>query len=498
METATVTFPDGRTATVSGPTREAVMARIEAIRNPEPSISEPVQNLNAQSLNAETAEGPPRTELNPIESGIRSVGRVATSLGTKAAAGLTGIATAVRGGPGGLTPGSINRSAEAVRDVEAAGDRLFAAESPQQIEADTRLSEGIESVAKPVKTVLSAVPFAIGGSEEREEFMDVPLGDYLGELAQDNGASPLVATFAEISPDLAALAVGAGGASKIKSAINKPKLPTVEGLRTEYKSLLKVVDDSGVAITNDAFETAAIKMIEEMSQKGVRSKLTPKTQSSLDEIVKEVESGNPLTLKKAEEIRRIIKQGQKSIEGSDAATSTILLQKWDKFIETVAPKNLSGPAGVAPDEIRQFIKSARGIWTRVKKTETVESAIDAAQLTAKRNFSASGLENALRSEFAKIARKKGFKKLWTAEEQQFIRAVAEGTNFRNAMRLLGKAAPTGIVSGGIGAGVGFQIAGPAGAIAVPTVGILGRLAARRGTKKAAIAAREAAVRGPKK
>jgi len=42
------------------------------------------------------------------------------------------------------------------------------------------------------------------------------------------------------------------------------------------------------------------------------------------------------------------------------------------------------------------------------------------------------------------------------------------------MRFIGKFAPRGVVSFGVGAGTGAATMGPAGAIAVPTVGMVGQ------------------------
>ena len=114
-----------------------------------------------------------------------------------------------------------------------------------------------------------------------------------------------------------------------------------------------------------------------------------------------------------------------------------------------------------------------------------------ARLESPGTFSGAGVENALRREFKKLAKSNDFR-LFNKEEQQAILGVVNGGPVSNAMRFLGKFAPTGVVSGALGpalgSSIGFGAAGPiglAGAAVIPSIGIAGRVAATKATESAA-------------
>ena len=75
-----------------------------------------------------------------------------------------------------------------------------------------------------------------------------------------------------------------------------------------------------------------------------------------------------------------------------------------------------------------------------------------------------------------------------------IRKVANGGPVDNLFRWIGKAAPTGIVSGGLAGGAGYLAGGPIGAAAVLGAGAAGRGLATKMTIGNANRASEA-VRG---
>jgi hypothetical protein len=157
----------------------------------------------------------------------------------------------------------------------------------------------------------------------------------------------------------------------------------------------------------------------------------------------------------------------------------ILRDKIDDFVESGSDVSVTDKAGI------DALKEARDYWSRAKKGEVVEDAIKNAE------SSRSGFENGLRIEFDKLRRSKKFR-MFSKDEQRAIEDVVKGGPVSNTLRLIGKGAVRGIVSGGIGAGlpgaIGYSAAGGAGlagALIIPTVGEVGRFAATRATKSAA-------------
>lgn len=419
------------------------------------------------------------------------------NIGTAAVAGIGGLAEinierAKTAFPGTRDPDFTGAAAGRVKKIQQAGAELFAPRSATGQAAAEDIAGGVEAVGTAVKYPLSAVPFALGGSEERQEFMEVPMGNYLGEVAEDFGASPLWATVAHMVPDLAMTAAGLGTAGKIKAAGKAPKVkpPTIDELKAQSTVFYKAVDDSGMTIADNSLKTAHNNIVKAAESQGLRKKLTPKTHAALEDIATDVRAGS-LTLSKAEELRRVIKQAQAATDTADAAMATRVLRKWDDFIENLKPRDITGGG---PEAI-QYLKSARNLWSRSRKTEIVEELIDRAGTRAGQ-FTGSGFENALRTEFRQLALNRKNIKMFTKKEQAAIKNVASGHPLDNAFRTIGKLAPTGVVSLGIGSGIGFAAGGPTGAVALPLVGSISRKLAEAHTLKRAKQASEVMRRGP--
>lgn len=151
----------------------------------------------------------------------------------------------------------------------------------------------------------------------------------------------------------------------------------------------------------------------------------------------------------------------------------------DDFVDSLGADDvLSGN----PEQAAQALNSARKFWRDASVARSIEKEIELAGNRAGQ-FSGSGFENALRTQFRQLHARiiKGHERGFSPEEIAAIKKVVDGGTFENVSRFIGKLAPTGVVSGGIGAGGGFALFGPAGAVGVPAVGLLGRHLATRAT-----------------
>jgi len=139
-----------------------------------------------------------------------------------------------------------------------------------------------------------------------------------------------------------------------------------------------------------------------------------------------------------------------------------MLEQFDNFVEPLAP---------------QF-KEANALYARAKRGDMIQEAIDLAGSRAGQ-FSGSGFENALRTEFRALERKiiKGQIKGLTPDQVNAISRVARGGAVENILRGIGKAAPTGVVSAGMAGGMPFLIGNALGGPVVGAAAGLGTLAA---------------------
>ncbi len=164
----------------------------------------------------------------------------------------------------------------------------------------------------------------------------------------------------------------------------------------------------------------------------------------------------------------------------------------DDFLDTLGPSDVV--TGDAEAGVKELVE-ARANWAKMRKGEEIDGLIQRAGIRAGQ-FSGSGYENALRTEFRSMALNTKKMRRYSKEEQDAIKKVSMGGPVENGLRLLGKLAPTGVVSGGIGTGIGYAIGGPVGAVAVPAAGAASRVGATAMTSRNANLASELMRRGP--
>ena len=169
-------------------------------------------------------------------------------------------------------------------------------------------------------------------------------------------------------------------------------------------------------------------------------------------------------------LRRIGRGAASSIDANESRIGNIIIDKLDDFVENAQPSQLAKGSSEA---VRALV-DARELWKRAKKTEIIDELVASADLRSEVNFSQSGMEQALRRKLVNLADNPKKLRAFSKEEQELIKSTAKGGSVQNALRLFGKLAPTGVVSGGVSVGGGALIGGTSGAIVVPVIGSLAR------------------------
>lgn len=311
---------------------------------------------------------------------------------------------------------------------------------------------------------------------------------YLGEKTTDVTGSPALGAAVKTAGDIAPAVVGARSfsrpAPKPKGTYApKPEAPTTKELGAAAAEAYKRADESGIAMKAESFQKMKDGLLTELKDEGIDPTLHPKATAAMKRVV---EKEGPITLQEAETLRRVASDAMDTLEKSDARQAGKIVDAIDDYIDNLTDSDLvSGDVTQAAS-----LKEARGLYTRKRKAEDIE------RLMARAELSPSGVENGLRIEFRSLAKNDRKFRRYTKEEQEAIRRVAEGGKTENALRLIGKLAPTGIVSGGLSSGAGLVALGPAGAVLVPTVGMAGRMGAKAMTRKNAERAAMIMRRGP--
>lgn len=309
---------------------------------------------------------------------------------------------------------------------------------------------------------------AMGGSGGVAKALATPM---TGDIVYGAGYG---ATQAE-DPVYGALA-GAGGAllgNKVGGAIAKElpglvgmgnairqvdeAVPTIPQLKEEADQLYTAARASGTQIDPQA--TADI-------QQGVRTMLAgegrvlPDGSLSLEAFPKvkdavkllDAYAGQPMTPAQSDAVRKALSDAANSIDASEARLGTKILKDFDAAVQPFVP-------GFA---------DARAVASRYLNAEDINEAIRLADPRSAQ-YSQSGLENALRTEFRALDRNavRGTGRYGDLVTDA-IEDVSRGTPVSNAARWFGKFAPRGPVSTGASAGlpflVGNALGGPAAGI----------------------------------
>ena len=218
---------------------------------------------------------------------------------------------------------------------------------------------------------------------------------------------------------------------------------------------------------------------------GIDPTLHPKATAVLGRL--QEAKGTQHTLEEAEILRRVLKSAAASKEPDEGRLTRIMIDKLDDFVENMKPSDFSLIAGDKAGVAK--LTEARSLWSRMRKGEIVEDLIENAKLTAP-NFTGSGYENALRTQFRTLAKNANKMRGFSKTEQTAIERVAKGGPLENTLRMLGKFAPTGVVSTVMSGGAGAAIGGPVGAVALPAAGFAARQGATALTARNARAASE--------
>jgi len=345
------------------------------------------------------------------------------------------------------------------------------------------LSQAASPVTRGVGSVLASSPVT--------QLATAATGGAAADVTGQLGGGPVA--------QLAAGLAGSVGPAVAANALRPRALPpTTEQLRGHANAAYKAADDSGLVIAPNSFATRVAAIAKTVGDEGIDPTLHPRATAALNRL--QQAGAQPVTLQQAETLRRVVKSAASSIEPDERRIAQIMVGELDDYIQTLRPSDvLAGNASAATSALRE----ARNLWSRMSKAEAIEDLMDRAKTRAQQ-FTGSGEENAIRTEFRQLVMNPRRMRVFTQAEQEAIRHVARGGPVGNLMRHLGRFAARGPVSAGLdtmlGGGVGFAVGGPLGAMIGPAgvmaLGEAGRAGATALTKQNARAASELMRAGP--
>lgn len=440
-------------------------------------------NQNASSDNPFARFTTDQGQGSPQDQSRGFIGELGRQLGLTARAGLEGVSALPEmivnpvAGMMGLPEMRISNTLDAVGfpQPENATERIAQDVAGAMAGAGSiagganALAQGLTGAGRAVAQQLgSAVPQQIAGAAG---------AGGAGGVARESGAGPVGQT-------AAALAGGLLASSATNRALTPPRQkgmsdPTRD-LQRRASNLYDQVEQRGVTAPGQS--TAQLQQnvrniaIDEglITPSGAIAEGYPKLNGAIRMI--DEYAGQQMTAKQMQSVRRMLQNVAGSADNAERRIGTILLRTFDDFTAPLAPE----------------LAEARNLYAAAMRGRQLETLRDVAESRSKQ-FSQSGLENALRSEYRTLYNRilRGQERGFNPEQVEAIRRVAEGTVSANVARQIGKLAPTGVVSAGFSGGVPFMIGnaigGPAvgGAASLGTMGVgaLGRNAATSMTSR---------------
>ncbi len=274
----------------------------------------------------------------------------------------------------------------------------------------------------------------------------------------------------------------AGGriAQAFKNRRFKAQAPTEETLKAGSRAAFKTAEQQGVVFKGEAVNLFDDVLQAEMKQAGFHPRLHPRVAATLDEIASARNAD--LTLENLTLLRRIAQSAGRSIDNPDEGRlAGIIVDAIDDLVDNVPVSGLvSGDSAKASAALR----TARKMWSTVRKSELLSDAFERAQRQA------TGFENGLRIQFRQILNNPRKARSFTKDERALMDKVVKGGKTENILKLIGKFSfgrgqATNMLGGTIGAGLGAAAGGTPGAIAAAGAASTGRRAAEAATRASA-------------
>ena len=470
------------------------MARVPVEDLPSNLVPSNDLPLELPTINVVPEDDLPSSILKKQRSMTEKFGRGLSSIARGAAVPVTGaIAGGALAGPAGALAGGLALPAAELltKGINLALPDRYDIPSPT-----STVEQGLTKLGFPVPETqteralqvgggaLGGVGGQVGALTKLAQTATSPVARGVAQtlsqqpVRQVAAALPVGATSQYVAEetDSPALGMAAGIAAGIPFAIGAKgtlQAPTVQELKGQAGQQYKFAEDVGAVFKKNSYNQFANKIESTLAKEGLDKTLQPRVFAALERI--KDTKGNNVSLENMEILRRISQAAGSSADASERRLASILVDNLDDFVETAQP----GQLAKGSSEAVSALTDARELWKRAKKTEILDDLVASAELRADANFSQSGMENALRRKLVTLADNPKKLRAFTKEEQSAIKVAAKGGPIQNALRLVGKLAPTGIVSGGGSVGLGYLAGGPIGAVGLPIIGGVARKGAEQ-------------------
>lgn len=315
-------------------------------------------------------------------------------------------------GAGGTQPETRGErmAAGAAEAITGAAGGVAGGMAAKQAATPSIAAIGTEVSRAPLTQLITSAPIAAGTQ-------------FVGEAT----GSPLLAL---------AAGTGAGAASGVRPRI-RGEGPLRADIQAQIAEKYKVLNESGIKIDDTGFrDTVKTDLLKDLRKEGY-SPTNPKLQGITSLIGDLTSNTQPKDIVELQSIRKQITASASPNEPEAYRMMKIIRDRFDQYVENVPTSQI-----IAGDkEALNAWGQARSLFQKDRKAEIFQDILDKAPIS-KGQFSQSGLENYIYNELKKIARNDNILRTFTKEEQTAIQEAAKGSGLQNALKFIGRFAPT--------------------------------------------------------
>lgn len=321
-----------------------------------------------------------------------------------------------------------------------------------------------------------------------------PLAVAGGEAASAVGSGIAGQTSREIAPEndtadfIASLAGGLSPVAASRAMRPSPKAPTLEELQAQSNAGYDAVRESGATLSPQSADALAGGIEGAFGTRPATRRMNPKAAIAAEELAGDMRQ-RPPTIAEVDEARQWIGDNVAgSNEKGERRLGMMMKDTIDSHLDQLQPGDVTGTN--RPNEVVEALTGARDKARRIHKSQLFEAEDTGLVAKGLRRAATTGTGgnevNAIRQNVRRVLENPKLRRGYSETELQAMRDIADGTPTQNALRLLGRLAPT---AGGLPliTGVGFAssggaLGGPFGAVAGMAPSVIGQGAKHLGER----------------
>jgi hypothetical protein len=220
--------------------------------------------------------------------------------------------------------------------------------------------------------------------------------------------------------------IGGGAAAKA----GRPKPASTEQIRAAGTQAYERAKNAGVVFSPQSYGAMVDDIAAKLAKQPYRAELAPKVAAAMRAL--EEAKAAPQSFAELDLLRQIVGSAGKSASDNERRLAKIMVNTMDDFVAKAKPSDIvAGDISVAGPAFTE----ARALWTKAKRSESVERIIERAKRAP------SDTSSAIRTQFRQIANSDKKLRTYSPEQQQVIKDIAQGGPISNALTAIGKISP---------------------------------------------------------